>query len=98
METIGWAGSAMVVAAYAMISLKRLTADSLSYQVLNFLGSILLIAFTVYKEAYPPATVNSIWAVIALISLSQMMVRKFRKKRKMIAETILPPTDPDAVA
>lgn len=79
-EIVGWVGSAQVVAAYALISLRKVTADSLIYQVFNFVGSAMLIAFTIYKRAYPPATVNTIWAVIALISLSQMAFRRLTKK------------------
>ena len=83
MEITGWLGSAMVVAAYAMISLWKTSPDSLVYQALNFSGSALLIIFTVYKQAYPPATVNAIWTLIALLSLVQMGVRRLRKRKNV---------------
>jgi hypothetical protein len=79
MDITGWGGSVLVVAAYGLISLKKVTADSALYQAFNLIGSICLIAFTAYKDAWPSASVNTIWAVIALISLGQMGVRKWKK-------------------
>lgn len=79
MEVIGWAGSALVVLAYAMLSMNKWKATDRMYQWMNFIGSALLIAFTLYKRAFPPATVNTIWAVIALISLIQLASHRKNK-------------------
>lgn len=78
MDIAGWTGSVLVVAAYALISSKRVNPDSFLYQSFNLVGSILLIAFTIYKDAWPSASVNTIWAVIALFALGQMGWRKLR--------------------
>jgi hypothetical protein len=69
MEIIGWLGSIIVVWAYAAVSLKKLSPDSLWYSLSNLIAGILLTVFTLYKEAYPPATVNSIWVIIAFFAL-----------------------------
>jgi hypothetical protein len=45
------------------------TDTSLAYQLANLFGAILLVIFTLYKEAYPPATVNAIWVILAIIAL-----------------------------
>jgi hypothetical protein len=71
MECIGWFGSLLVVLAYALLSVKKLSSNAKSYQLMNLFGSIFLVVFTAYKEAYPPATVNTIWAIFALISLTK---------------------------
>lgn len=76
MEIAGWAGSAMVVLAYAMLSMNKWKANDIIYQWTNFIGSSLLIAFTLYKRAFPPATVNTIWAIIALLSIIQIFKNK----------------------
>lgn len=73
MEVAGWAGSALVVLAYAMLSMNKWKSSDVIYQLMNFIGSSLLILFTLYKRAFPPATVNTIWAVIALFSLVQLI-------------------------
>jgi hypothetical protein len=68
-DTIGWIGSVMVVLAYALNMYKRLAPDSLSYYLLNILGSACLILNTVYHHAIPSAVVNVIWVLIALGAL-----------------------------
>ena len=62
-------GSAMVVAAYALNMYKKMSADALSYYLLNILGSVLLIINTIYHHAIPSAVVNVIWVGIALIAM-----------------------------
>jgi hypothetical protein len=76
MEVAGWAGSAMVVLAYAMLSMNKWKSSDVIYQMMNLAGSTLLIIFTLYKRAFPPATVNTIWAVIALLSVIQIVINR----------------------
>jgi len=76
MEVAGWAGSAMVVLAYAMLSMNKWKSSDVIYQMMNLAGSTLLIIFTLYKRAFPPATVNTIWAVIALFSVIQIVINR----------------------
>lgn len=68
-DALGWAGSLMLLAAYAGVSGKKLDATSALYQALNAAGSGCLIANTAYHGAFPPALLNSVWAVIAVLAL-----------------------------
>src|SRR5690348_1504459 len=67
-EGRGWVGAVALLAAYAMLSFRRLSARSAMYQGLNIFGSFLLIINTGFHGAYPSATVNLIWIVIAIVS------------------------------
>lgn len=58
----------MLLTAYAMVSFKKLRADSGYYQLLNAIGSCCLIVNTVYYRAYPSAFVNVIWILIAILA------------------------------
>jgi drug/metabolite transporter (DMT)-like permease len=69
-DAIGWAGAAFILVAYAMISTKKLDADSTAYQLLNIVGSVFLVANTIFYRAYPSSFVNVIWAGIALFSIA----------------------------
>jgi hypothetical protein len=69
LETIGWWGSALILLAYALVSFSAVSAGSVWYQVLNGLGSIAVIIFSVYKRAYPTVILNIIWSAIAIISV-----------------------------
>ena len=65
-DAIGWLGAAALLVAYAMISSKKLEADSTAYQLLNIIGSLSLVANTIFYRAYPSSFVNVIWAGIAI--------------------------------
>ena len=65
-DAIGWMGAALLLVAYAMVSSKKLEVDSTGYQLLNIVGSIFLVANTIFYRAYPSSFVNVIWAGIAI--------------------------------
>jgi len=69
-DAIGWVGAAALLIAYAMVSHKKLEADSAKYQVLNISGSVLLAANTIFYGSYPSTFVNLIWAGIAIVAIS----------------------------
>ena len=69
-DAVGWFGAAALLVAYAMVSSRKMEADSASYQVLNIVGSILLVANTMFYRAYPSSFVNLIWAGIAVFSMA----------------------------
>ena len=69
-DAIGWVGAILLLVAYAMISSKKLEADSTAYQLLNIIGSLFLVANTIFYRAYPSSFVNVIWAGIAVFSIA----------------------------
>ena len=69
-DAIGWAGATVLLVAYAMISSKKLDGDSIAYQLLNIVGSLFLVANTIFYRAYPSSFVNVIWAGIAVFSIA----------------------------
>jgi hypothetical protein len=69
-DAIGWAGAAALLVAYAMVSSKKFEGTSVTYQLLNLVGSVLLAANTVFYRAYPSSFVNLIWMGIAVFSIA----------------------------
>jgi len=69
-DAIGWVGAVALLIAYAMVSHKKLDADSAMYQLLNISGSILLAANTIFYGSYPSTFVNLIWAAIAVFAIA----------------------------
>jgi len=69
-DAIGWGGAIALLIAYAMVSHKRLEADSGMYQLLNISGSLLLAANTIFYGSYPSTFVNLIWAGIAVFAIA----------------------------
>ena len=78
-DAVGWLGAGSLLVAYAMISSRKMEADSTSYQVLNIVGSILLVANTMFYRAYPSSFVNLIWAGIAVFSMATRLQVTSRK-------------------
>jgi len=68
-DALGWVGAVALLAAYAMLSFRRLSAQGAAYQGMNIFGSFLLIINTAYHHAYPSTAVNVVWIVIAVLSL-----------------------------
>lgn len=68
-EIAGWLGSFLILTAYALLTTRRITSRSRIYQMLNILGSFLLLVNTIYHRAIPPASLNLVWMGIGIFSL-----------------------------
>jgi len=72
-EIIGWYGIVAIILAYALVSFGVLVSNSAIYQLLNFTGAIGIIIVPLAKKAYQPATLNIIWAIVALVALATIV-------------------------
>lgn len=70
-EILGWVGVAALLAAYGLVSMRRLEGNSFAYQMLNLVGSGLLIVNSFYNGALPSVGVNLAWIGIAILTLSR---------------------------
>ncbi len=69
LNVLGWIGAFLLLLAYALVSFKKLRADSQTYQWLNITASILLLINTIYYGAYPSSFVNAAWTIIAFFAI-----------------------------
>lgn len=73
METViviaGWAGSALLLVAYALATSGRITPTNRTFQLLNLVGGATLMVNSAYFSAWPSAALNAVWVVIGLIGL-----------------------------
>ncbi len=76
-DILGWIGAIALLIAYALISAKRVEGDSTGYQLLNLVGSILLILNTLYYGAYPSSFLNLFWIAVALFALRKVIGKYF---------------------
>ena len=79
-DAIGWIGAFLLLSAYAMVSFKKLEADSLIYQGLNVAASVLLAINTIYHGAFPSSFVNIVWTIIAVFAILTV-TRKYAKSK-----------------
>ncbi len=71
-EWTGWIGVLLVVGAYALISWKVVVSGSLLYQAMNLFGAVALGIPAVDRRNWQSASVQVIWAAIALVALINM--------------------------
>jgi hypothetical protein len=83
-DIIGWAGSALVVVAYALNMFGRMAANSLTYYMLNIIGSACLIINTLYHNAVPSAVVNMIWVALAVWAMVRPAIQRRGSDNKQI--------------
>ncbi|MEI8123886.1 MAG: transporter [bacterium] len=73
-EALGWYGVVAVVLAYALLSFKILSSDSLLFQGLNLTGSIGIVIDALDDKNTQPAVLNIIWAIIALVAIVKILI------------------------
>jgi hypothetical protein len=75
-DVVGWAGAVLVLAAYGLVSTKRLDGDSFAYQSLNVAGAAVMLINTYVRGALPSAALNVIWIGVGLYVLAKIVLRK----------------------
>lgn len=74
MDMIGWVGAGSLLSAYLLISNGKLGVKTYLYQLLNIGGSLCLIANTYYYGTFALVALNSIWALIGLNALRNIIL------------------------
>lgn len=65
----GWTGAISAVVAYGLVTMKRISPDSLTFQGLNIVGAGLLSVSASVHSAWPSAVVNVIWVGIGIYAV-----------------------------
>ena len=68
-EIAGWAGAVLILLAYLLLSMGRLTGQSLAYQLMNVAGAAGFLVNGWWHGALPSASLNLIWMLIAAAAL-----------------------------
>jgi lipid-A-disaccharide synthase-like uncharacterized protein len=76
-EGIGIIGAVGVLIAYGLNSYQKIRSDSPAFYWLNFTGGLLLIIYSIYKEAWANMIINVVWVLVAVIAITRIA----RKKR-----------------
>jgi hypothetical protein len=74
-EIIGWAGAALILGAYALLSAGKLRAETLTYHVMNILGAAGFVINSGWNGALPSAAMNVVWIGIGVYAVAQLRKR-----------------------
>jgi hypothetical protein len=68
-EIVGWVGAVLVLGAYILVSIGRLSGSSLTFQWMNALGAGFFVLNTWWHGAIPSMVLNIIWSAIGFGAL-----------------------------
>ena len=68
-EALGWIGGALILAAYALVSVGRLSGKSVTFQGMNAVGAAGLTLNGWAHGAVPVAALDAAWCAIGVAAL-----------------------------
>jgi hypothetical protein len=68
-DVVGWAGAALLLLAYWLVSTRRLRAEGVPFQLVNLGGAGMLAANSAWYGAWPSVALNGAWMAIGLAAL-----------------------------
>lgn len=74
-EIAGWSGAILILAAYVLLTLGRIQAQSVAYQAMNVAGAAGFIVNGWANGALPSAALNVIWMGIGVFALWRMRAK-----------------------
>ena len=74
-EIAGWAGAGLILCAYLLLSMERVTGQSVLYQGMNVVGAAGFIVNGWYHGALPSAALNVVWMAIGGFTLWRIRTR-----------------------
>jgi len=74
-EVVGWGGALLILLAYLLLSMGRVTGQSLLYQGMNIVGAAGFVINGWWHRALPSAALNVLWLLIGAIA-SWRIIRK----------------------
>lgn len=75
-KLLGWVGTFSYLAAYFLLSIKKIKSENPLYHILNIIGAIGLIFNAFYLNDYPNVAVNAVWALIAFGVILGIRIKK----------------------
>jgi len=72
-EFCGWYGVIAILISYGLLSFGFIDSGDLLYQILNGTGALGIVYDATKDKNYQPVVLNTIWALIALISIIKIL-------------------------
>jgi hypothetical protein len=83
-DIAGWSGMLLILVAYALNSLGKMSANSQLYQWMNIVGAAGLIVNSGWNFAWPSATLNVVWLIIGILAIGRLRRRSAIEPRPSV--------------
>ncbi len=71
----GVAGLAMLLSGFILGEFLKIGEDTISYNILNIIGSVLLAVYAVKLNSIPFMILETVWAIVAIYKLIILLVK-----------------------
>jgi hypothetical protein len=92
-EVAGWSGAALILLAYLLLSMGRLTGQSAVYQAMNLVGAAGFVVNGWWHGALPSASLNVVWGLIGAFALWRILARR-KACPELVEGAAVEPTPP----
>lgn len=75
---IGMAGAGMILLAYLLLQMGKMTTEGLWYTVINLVGSLMILFSLFFDFNLPALFIEVVWITVSVVAL----VRLFLKRRR----------------
>jgi hypothetical protein len=75
-EVAGWAGAALILFAYLLLSADKLSGQSLVYQGMNVIGAAGFVINGWWHGALPSASLNVLWLLIGAVATWRILKKR----------------------
>ena len=80
-DLVGFIGVLLIIVAYLLLQLDKLSSLSLSYSLLNAAGALLIIASLIFRFNLSAFLVEVFWFLISLFGLTKSLIARKRSQR-----------------
>lgn len=77
---MGIAGMILVLIGFFMVQSHRWSLDSIRYDIINLIGSVLLVFYSIAGRVWPFVILNGIWAIYSLKDVLVDIVARGKKR------------------
>ena len=75
-DFIGYIGVALILSAYGLLQIDRISPKSVLYSALNGLGAAGILVSLYFEPNLPALVIETVWLIISLFGLYQAFSRK----------------------
>ena len=78
-DIIGMTGVSLVLSAYGLLNINKMSSDSLIYQLMNLIGSILLLISLCFNFNLSSVIIEVVWITFSIIGIIRVMRSRHTK-------------------